>query len=158
MLGMGWWRRRSVSAAAARCREGGAVAGLANGRGDGEERAAGWRTGGAVGRGRGAGVRRRRALWQQAPRSEVGTVGGRSIGLSPVNFIGWEWADGRYFNFRRHSLRPTKVTYLTSAHTSRRKLPILQRLLDKPTKVIVADEKFSFSCSDRCVLVFYTMR
>jgi hypothetical protein len=71
----------------------------------------------------------------------------RSIRLSHVNFIGWEWADGRCFNFHRHSLRPMKVTYLTSAHTSRWKLPILRQLLDKPTEVIVADEKFSFSCS-----------
>jgi hypothetical protein len=61
-------------------------------------------------------------------------VGGRSIGLSPINFIGWEWTDRRYFNFHRHSLRTRKVTYLTSVYTSRRKLPILQRLLDKPTE------------------------
>jgi hypothetical protein len=124
------------------------VAGLVNGRGDGEGRWADWRIGGVVGRGQGTGVRCRRALWQRAPRSEAGTVGGHSIGLSPVNFISWEWADGRYFNFRRHSLRPAKVTYLTSAHISRWKLPILRRLLDKPTKVIVADKKFSFSYSD----------
>jgi hypothetical protein len=79
--------------------------------------------------------------------------GGCSIGLSPVNFVSWEWADGRYFNFRRHSLRPMKVTYLTSTHTSRRKLPILRRLLDKPTKVIVADGEFSFSCSVDCAYI-----
>jgi hypothetical protein len=79
-----------------RYRERGVVAGLANERVNGEGR--------VMGQGWGADVGRRRELWQRAPRSEAGTVGGGSIGLSPINFIGWEWDDGRYFNFHQHFL------------------------------------------------------
>jgi hypothetical protein len=112
MPGTGRRRHRSASVAVARYREGGAVAGLENGRGDGEGRAAGRWTGGVAGRGRGAGVRHRWVLWQRAPISEAGTGGGHArSGLSLINFVGWKWADGRYFNFR-HSLRPMKVRYL----------------------------------------------
>jgi hypothetical protein len=82
-------------------------------------------------------------------------VGGRSIGLSPVNFVGWEWNVGRYFNFHLHSLRPMKVIYLMPAHTGRQKLTILQRLLDKPMKVIVADRKFSSYSGLTVCLIFY---
>jgi hypothetical protein len=155
MPGTGRRRRRSASAAATCCREREAGARLANGRVNGEGRATGWWIGGAAGRGWGADVGRRRELWQHAPRSEAGTVGGRSIGLSPVNFVGWEWADGRYFNFHLHSLRPMNVTYLMPAHTSRQKLTILRRLLDKPTKVIVADRKFSSYSGLTVCLIFY---
>jgi hypothetical protein len=34
----------------------------------------------------------------------------RSIRLCPVTFVSWECADGRYFNFHRYYLRPTRVT------------------------------------------------
>jgi hypothetical protein len=56
-----------------------------------------------------------------------------SIGLSPITFIGWEWADRRY---------------LLSAHSSRWELPIFQWILVKPMEVIEADRKISFSYSE----------
>jgi hypothetical protein len=52
------------------------VAGLVNGRVEGEGRAVGWWIGGAAGRGRSADVGRLRELWQRAPRSKAGTMVG----------------------------------------------------------------------------------
>jgi hypothetical protein len=78
-----------------------------------------WRSGDGAptsgGGGLGMGHRLRWALCgNRKTRSEVDTVGEggttRSIGLSPVTSVDWEWAHRRYFNFCRYSLRPMKVT------------------------------------------------